>query len=235
MLPARDNQVLDGFTMRILIYGDSNSWGFLDDGSGIRHAKRWPVIMAEALHKQSKQHQAIELIEESLPGRTTAFPDPKEGPEYNGLPYLRPALLSHAPIDWVLIMLGTNDCKLRFAASAEMIATQTAQLARMAKRAPVGRGKWREASSPHVGVICPAPIGMRADDPKWPRYAEWKGGRTKTLELPDALRAALDGSDIPLFFAGEAVTPSNKDPIHLDADSHKALGLYVANCLMDHI
>ena len=35
--------------MRILIYGDSNSWGYLDDGSGTRHHGRWPVAMAKAM------------------------------------------------------------------------------------------------------------------------------------------------------------------------------------------
>ena len=35
--------------MRILVYGDSNSWGYLDDGSGVRFAGRWPVSMASAL------------------------------------------------------------------------------------------------------------------------------------------------------------------------------------------
>ena len=31
--------------MRILVYGDSNSWGYLDDGSGQRYAGRWPQQM----------------------------------------------------------------------------------------------------------------------------------------------------------------------------------------------
>ena len=40
----------------------------------------------------------IDLIEESLPGRTTAFPDPLDGPELNGEFYLYPTLLSHSPL-----------------------------------------------------------------------------------------------------------------------------------------
>ena len=35
--------------MRILVYGDSNSWGYLDDGSGQRYENRWPVVMAGEL------------------------------------------------------------------------------------------------------------------------------------------------------------------------------------------
>ena len=105
--------------MRILIYGDSNSWGFLDDGQGLRYDKRWPMRMKERLATNSQSD--ISVIEECLPGRTTAYPDPLEGPEYNGLPFLKPALLSHAPLDVVLIMLGTNDMKARFKASADDI------------------------------------------------------------------------------------------------------------------
>ena len=113
----------------ICIYGDSNSWGYLDDGQGRRYAQRWPVVMKEELNTSSQR--MIELTEECLPGRTTAYPDPQEGPEYNGLPYLKPALLSHAPVDLVLIMLGTNDGKARFDASAEQIADNLITLAKL--------------------------------------------------------------------------------------------------------
>ena len=90
-----------------------------------------------------------------LAGRTTAYPDPQEGPEYNGLPYLKPALLSHAPVDLVLIMLGTNDGKARFDASAEQIADNLITLAKIV--AFVGVGKWREApAKSHAHCPCPS-------------------------------------------------------------------------------
>ena len=34
---------------RILIYGDSNSWGYLDDGDGERFKRRWQIEMANQL------------------------------------------------------------------------------------------------------------------------------------------------------------------------------------------
>lgn len=215
--------------MRIMIFGDSNSWGYLDDGSGMRYAQRWPIVMKAGL--ESAGHGPVELVEECLPGRTSAYPDPQEGPEYNGQPYLRPALLSHAPLDWVLIMLGTNDCKTRFDASSRDIAGHIAHLARSAARAPVGTGKWREAKAPQVAVICPANLGARADDPSWPRFEEWLGAREKLSHLPDNLEQALARTDIPLLKAGDAVTPSMRDPIHLDENSHQALGAHIAACL----
>jgi lysophospholipase L1-like esterase len=68
------------------------------------------------------------VIEEGLNGRTTVLDDPIEGTHKNGLKYLIPCLESHAPIDLVLIMLGTNDFKTRFSVSAFDIALSAGAL-----------------------------------------------------------------------------------------------------------
>ena len=48
------------------------------------------------------------MISEGLSGRTASIERPdSEG--RNGLPYLLPCLLSHAPVDVVVVFLGTND------------------------------------------------------------------------------------------------------------------------------
>ena len=48
------------------------------------------------------------VIEEGLGGRTSIYHRPDE-PWLNGLPYFKPCLLSHRPLDLVVLMLGTND------------------------------------------------------------------------------------------------------------------------------
>jgi lysophospholipase L1-like esterase len=61
------------------------------------------------------------VIEEGLNGRTTVWDDPLE--DYrNGKETLIPCLLSNAPLDLVALMLGSNDLKSRFNASAFDIA-----------------------------------------------------------------------------------------------------------------
>ena len=218
--------------MRILTYGDSNSWGFLDDGAGLRFADRWPVTMAKALEAQ--RGHPIQLIEECLPGRTTAYPDPQEGPEYNGLPYLKPALLSHAPLDMVLVMLGTNDVKARFDASADDIANNLISLAKIIRRAPVGNGKWRDAPPPSVVLIAPANLGKRAIDPQWIRVQEWQDGFEKMQALPALLSekiAALSDDDVHFMDANDAVTPSMRDPIHWAQACHLKMGEMMAKKL----
>lgn len=218
--------------MRILIYGDSNSWGLLDDGQGLRYAKRWPVVMRDRL--ADAYHIAAEIVEECLPGRTTAYPDPQEGPEYNGLPFLKPALLSHAPLDFVIIMLGTNDMKARFEVSADDVSANLMQLAKITRRAPVGPGKWRDAPPPEVLIITPAIMGERINNPSWLRFEEWRGGYEKMRDLPKITHNAVishGDNGIHTCDANEAVTPSERDPIHWGADSHHALGAYMADKL----
>ena len=59
--------------MNILVYGDSNSWGYLDDGTGLRAPERWPQVMARTLRSD------VCLSEACLPGRTTAIDDTEMG------------------------------------------------------------------------------------------------------------------------------------------------------------
>jgi lysophospholipase L1-like esterase len=96
----------------ILCYGDSNTWGYIP-GTGERYAShvRWPGVLQNALGN------GYVIIEEGLCGRTTVWDDPIE--EYrSGKEYLIPCLKSHAPLDLVVLMLGSNDLKMRFAAPA---------------------------------------------------------------------------------------------------------------------
>jgi lysophospholipase L1-like esterase len=53
------------------------------------------------------------IVEEGLNGRTTVWDDPLE-PFRSGKELLMPCLLTHQPIDLVIVMLGTNDLKGRF-------------------------------------------------------------------------------------------------------------------------
>jgi len=62
---------------RILVFGDSNSWGWTprkDEEPTVRLAKnvRWPGVLAEKLGP------GYEIIEEALSARTTNLDDPEE-------------------------------------------------------------------------------------------------------------------------------------------------------------
>ncbi|MDP6219888.1 MAG: GDSL-type esterase/lipase family protein [Alphaproteobacteria bacterium] len=209
----------------ILVYGDSNSWGYLDDGSGHRFAGRWPVSMAARLLADGYD---VTLTEECLPGRTTNLDDPQEGPEFNGATPLRAILLSHQPVDHVLIMLGTNDLKRRFSRSAEDIVAAQTGLAEMAASTPCGKGGWAASRMPTVTLICPPHLGARADEDDWERVAEWRGGRAQSLAMPPLLITATTAAGIDFIDGNEYAASSSRDPIHWDADTHLRFGTGIA-------
>ena len=212
-------------SIRILIYGDSNSWGYLDDGSGTRFEGRWPVSMASQLLTDGHD---IELIEECLPGRTTNMDDPQEGAHFNGATPLQAILLSQQPLDHVLIMLGTNDLKARFARSAADIVDAQISLARTAAALPCGPGGWANTATPAVTLICPPCLGIRADDPDWQRAAEWLNGRATSTMLPNLLAAAAQKAGIGYIDGNDHAASSALDPIHWTGDTHIGFGTAMA-------
>ena len=88
---------------RILCFGDSNTWGLIP-GTDKRFADgvRWTSIIRNDL-----EQSGYEIIEEGLCGRTTVFEDPDRIGRA-GDKLLPVFLESHAPLDMVIIMLGTN-------------------------------------------------------------------------------------------------------------------------------
>ena len=106
-LPALPRHLREhrGLTMArtVLCFGDSNTWGYSpDDGERFAPDVRWPGVLAARLGDDWR------VIEEGLNGRTSAFDDPLD-PILNGKTFLPVCLATHAPIDVVVIMLGTND------------------------------------------------------------------------------------------------------------------------------
>lgn len=138
----------------ILCFGDSNTHGYCAESAdcadgGIRFTEdqRWPRLLQKALGEDYL------VTEEGLSGRTTCFDDPiHEG--LNALDYIYPCLKSHEVIDLLIIMLGTNDCKDRFYASAACIGLGMARLVKKAKDTDCWGGK-----TPNILVVAPPPIG----------------------------------------------------------------------------
>ena len=138
----------------IVCLGDSNTHGYCADPAdtadgGIRfnENERWTRLL------QTKLGDDYLVTEEGLSGRTTCFDDPiHEG--LNALNYIYPCLKSHEFVDLLVIMLGTNDTKDRFYASAACIGIG---MARLVKKA-LATECWGP-NKPNVLVIAPPHIG----------------------------------------------------------------------------
>jgi lysophospholipase L1-like esterase len=127
-------------TRTVVLFGDSNTWGYVPGSGGERFPRevRWPVRLQAALGGE------WEVIAEGLSGRTATVERPdSEG--RNGLPYLLPCLHSHAPVDALVIFLGTNDVNY---VAPDRVARCVARLVEIARRCDVE----------DVLAICPAPF-----------------------------------------------------------------------------
>lgn len=95
--------------MKILFFGDSNTWGY-----NAKDASRQPNRFTQLVKKAFSEH---EIIEEGLCGRTLCLNDPYDA-DRNGAKMISMVLKTHAPIDVVFIMLGTNDAKRQFSTNS---------------------------------------------------------------------------------------------------------------------
>lgn len=88
--------------MRIMFFGDSNTWGY-NPKNALRFENRFTKIIADCLSDD-------EVIEEGLCGRTLCQNDPFDS-DRNGCLDIQRCIKTHLPLDLIVIMLGTNDAK----------------------------------------------------------------------------------------------------------------------------
>ncbi len=114
--------------LSVVCYGDSNTYGF-DPYTGGRYPyeKRWTTLLGEKLGS------LYDVIPEGLNGRTTAYDRPGAGWK-NGVSSFIACLGTHKPVDYLVIMLGTNDCNAGLGLSAEAIAKGMENLVILAEK-----------------------------------------------------------------------------------------------------
>ena len=138
----------------VLCFGDSNTWGFIP-GTCKRYDEhtRWTGVLQDELGADWRIH------ENGQNGRTTVFPEPGKN-FMTGLGALPYALDTLRPLDAIIIMLGTNDTKERFNASATCIGIGMERLAMKAETVAAWRG-----GKPNILIVAPPHIGAGHNDP----------------------------------------------------------------------
>jgi lysophospholipase L1-like esterase len=203
----------------ILCFGDSNTHGTppmqaVGEYNRFGPDVRWPARLAAAL--------GCTLVEEGLPGRTAQWGDAVMGPHMNGIDGLKIALQSHGPIDWLVLMLGTNDVKARFGASPELVTGGIAALLDIAQSP--------EMQTRHGGfrilLVCPPPVLEQG-----PIADQFYGARARSLALPPLYKALAQARGVAFLDAGTVISVSPQDGVHFDAAGHAALANAVAATL----
>jgi lysophospholipase L1-like esterase len=206
----------------IMAYGDSNIHGtppITTRGVYARYdaGTRWPCRMAKILG------QGWELVEEGLPGRTTCFDDPMMGDHMNGVIGLRIALNSHGPLDYMVLMLGTNDVKARFGASAVRIVAGIAGLVDMAF------GPEMVGRHPGLKILLVAPPPVQE---LGPLAGEFLGAAAKGRALAPLLAGYAAARGLGFLDASSVLETSPTDGIHFEPEGHAALATAVAAAII---
>lgn len=202
---------------RLLCFGDSLTWGWVpkaDATPSVRYpyAQRWTGVLAGELGP------GYEIIEEALSGRTTDADDPID-PRLNGSAYLPAALASHLPLDLVIIMLGTNDTKVRYRRTVHDIATGMERLIAQVQGSAGGIGT--EYPAPELIVVAPPPLGDIVN----PWFADVFAGAHETSRgLASAYEHLAAFSGVGFVDAGQFTATDGADGIHFTAQNNAALG-----------
>jgi lysophospholipase L1-like esterase len=197
----------------VLCFGDSNTHGQMPGRGPLERYGR-DIRWAGVLEKNLGSGWLV--LEEGLSGRTTVHSDPVEGAHKNGRTYLKPCLQSHAPLDLVIIMLGTNDLKVRFNMPPSEVAMGIGCLVYdIRELAPGPSGQ-----IPEIMIVAPPP--MLDDLNEW--EAIFSGAQEKSLKLALAFEVMADSLGVHFFDASTVCQCSPADGFHIDAHAHQQLG-----------
>lgn len=203
---------------RIVCFGDSLTWGY-DPETRTRFSEeiRWTQVMQKLLG------DGYTVIEEGQNGRTIATEDPAEG-EKNGLKYIGPCMESQSPFDLLIIMLGSNDCKRKFAYSSMDIAGEMQIM--LEKVQAYNRFRCKDAFK--VLLISPPYVSDAIRESWLGDSFGYENAVKLTKELAGWYKTLSDMYDCEYLDAAQYVQASDADGCHLDAQNQKKLGEVIA-------
>lgn len=213
---------------RVLVFGDSNSWGWVPQASPVPSVRyppeqQWPNVM------QARLGGEVEVVIDALSGRTTDVPDPEApmgGAALDGSAYLPAAVAAHLPLDLVVIMLGTNDTKAVFERSPFRIALGAGALIDIVQSSGnmFGLG-WYDYPAPQVLLVAPPPLGPKTI---FPEVFDGEIGLERSRGLAAAYRGVAEAAGAGFFDAGGVITTDGADGVHFSAEAQRKLGEAVA-------
>ena len=196
----------------VLCYGDSLTWGYDAEADGRRHPgpDRWPNVLQAALGE-------VEVIADGLNGRTTAFDDPLVSADRNGARILPTVLSSHAPIDLLVLLLGTNDMKPSIHGNPFLAQRGVARLTEITRSHDYPGG----GEAPQILLVAPPPIVATRNIEFRELFA---GGEESSRRLAGLYETLADEAGCGFFDAGKVAQATPRDGVHLNAENTRKIG-----------
>lgn len=193
----------------ILCFGDSLTWGFNPE-----NAERFPISQRWTGILQQKLGKNFHIIEEGLNGRNTIFDDPfligRSGSSF--LPVL---LESHAPLDLVILLLGTNDIKSYIKGDARAAALGCGTLIRLiatSQASPLNL-------APDILLLSPPLITA----PKGFMATVFEHTEAESKKFAHYYQQVAQFYHVHFLDTGRFLTASSEDGVHLDEKNHQVL------------
>ncbi len=201
---------------RILCFGDSNTWGFCPYEYK-RMDERWTRHL-------DIDPEETEIIEEGLCGRNAVCIDTFQ-PEKCGFHDFKKAIMTHHPLDLIILMLGTNDMKSSYHSSAKFIANGIRQYVREYLNPTLFEGM----PVPELLVVSPILL-----DDTLPELEGFGGGFDEySVEqsklLAKRIEEAIEPYPVNFLNAAEFASPSKIDGIHMDEKEHEKLAKAISS------
>lgn len=189
----------------IFCFGDSNTWGYNPETrERFSNKVRWTAILKDRFYDDG-----IEVVEDGVVGRTTIFED-RVRPGKNGLKALKSSSHKLQDADFVVLMLGTNDCKKYYRNSPRDIADGIADCLDIILE---------YVEPENVLLVSPIHLGEKVWQPGFdPEFDRESVIVSYGLEIEYKQLAREYG--INFIAASDYVSPSKADQEHMDAKSH---------------
>lgn len=200
-------------TVRILCYGDSNTFGYVPAGAGARYDERtrWCGQLRSLLGKE------YSVIEAGQNGRTTDLDVPGE-PLRNGLKNIDRTLQINAPADLIILMLGTNDCKEEFQRDEKVIAQSLASLVKRFRKTAAEL----QENIPQIIIVSPAVILRDAASGPFGHEFTLRSHEVSKRMKNEYAKTAKELNTLYLD-ASQYIEASPLDGIHLSKEAHTIL------------
>lgn len=193
--------------MKMLFFGDSNTWGY-DAKDASRQKNRFTQLIKERFNEH-------EIIEEGLCGRTICLDDPYDD-DRNGAKMISMVLKTHAPIDVVLIMLGTNDAKRQFSTNSISLEKGIRTLLYKALNPEI----YRDGSKvPQFFVVCPPKMNVDGLNNERTQTNFGQIGFEILNNSKPYLEKGCSGLGVDVIDTN--VVAGNIDGIHMDESGHR--------------
>ena len=193
----------------IVCYGDSNTWGSVPRGGEVQGRTRYPRSVRWTGVLQKLLGENYEIRNEGTSARTFVAKE-EDKPERTGITHLPSILKTNAPVDLVIIALGTNDTKGRYELTTEMIANHLEQTIQLIKKEDIK----------NILVLCP-PIPVLNSVGKF--YEDFENSVEKISKFPKLFQKVADKYNCSFVNAGDYIVASNKDGLHFDPETHTKL------------